>query len=191
MTSNSDSKPAPEPGPPSHIAVLFSAETIAARIEALADEIAARGVITHPLVLIGVLRGAVPFVSDLARALSARGVPLVVDYVSAASYTGRDAMGEVVLGPPPPSSVVAGRDVLIVDDILDTGLTLAAVLDSFERTSLARLASCVLLDKTTRRINGLEADFVGFECPDRFVVGYGMDLDGRYRELPFIGTVGD
>lgn len=140
--------------------------------------------------LIGVLRGAVPFVADLARALCARQAALVIDYVSAESYRGRGNTGEVELGAPP-SSALAGREVLIVDDILDTGLTLAAVLDSFEQTMPARLASCVLLDKTTRRLNDLQADFVGFQCPDTFVVGYGMDLDGRYRELPFIGTVAD
>jgi hypoxanthine phosphoribosyltransferase len=192
MMSKSSSQAAPEPAGPAQKSIepLFSSEQIAERIEALAETIAAWRVSPQPLVLIAVLRGAVPFVADLARALSVREVPLVIDYVSAESYRNRSSTGEVALGPPP-NLALARHDVLIVDDILDTGLTLAAVLDSFEHTMPTQLAACVLLDKTTRRLNGLKADFVGFECPDTFVVGYGMDLDGRYRELPFIGTVAD
>jgi hypoxanthine phosphoribosyltransferase len=192
MMSKSDLKPAPDvktaSRPAAAIAPLFTAEAIAGRIEQLADAIAARGVVDEPLVLIGVLRGAVPFVADLARALGRRGVPLVIDYVSAASYKGKLSSGEVALGAAPTVSL-AGKDVLIVDDILDTGLTLAAVFDSFELSSVKRIASCVLLDKKTSRINGFAADFIAFDCPEVFVVGYGMDLDGRYRELPFIGTM--
>lgn len=172
---------------PLKVDTLFSAAEVAARIDALADEIAGWRT-SEELVLIGVLRGAVPFVADLARALHARGVALRIDYVSAESYKGTATTGQVALGASP-SIPIAGRDVVIIDDILDTGLTLAAVKDSFEHTMPARIASCVLLDKTTRRLNGLKAEFVGFECPDMFVVGYGMDLDGRFRELPFIGTV--
>jgi hypoxanthine phosphoribosyltransferase len=193
MTSKSDLQPKTErqgAAGATRVKMLFSKDEIAARIEALADAIAAWHTAPDPLVLIGVLRGAVPFVADLARALCARKVPLVIDYVSAESYKSSASSGEVTLGPPP-NLELAGHDVLIVDDILDTGLTLAAVLDSFEQTMPAKLASCVLLDKTTRRSNDLAAEFVGFDCPDVFVIGYGMDLDGRYRELPFIGTIGD
>lgn len=192
--SKSDLKPAPEPNAspsgPARLTPLFTAAEIEARIEKLAEAIAVRGLVAEPLVLIGVLRGAVPFVADLARALHRRGIPLIIDYVSAESYKGTLSSGEVALGSAPATSLV-GRDVLIVDDILDTGLTLAAVLDSLERSSLARIGSCVLLDKKASRLNGFEADFVAFDCPEVFVVGYGMDLDGRYRELPFIGTLSD
>lgn len=167
---------------------LYTAAAIGSRIQALADEIARRDRAgSGPLVLVGLLSGAVPFTTDLSRALVERGVALAIDYVRASSYSGTTHRGTVALESPPFS--VQGRDVLIIDDILDTGLTLETVLAAFRKEGPARLASCVLLDKRARRVNGLMADFVGFSCPDLFVVGYGMDLDGRFRELPFIGTI--
>jgi hypoxanthine phosphoribosyltransferase len=173
---------------PRDVTLLFSAAEIADRIEALADAVATRPPVCEgPLLLIGLLRGAIPFVSDLSRALSARGAALEIDYITASSYVGTSA-GDVRLGE---RRVLPfhGRDVLVVDDILDTGLTLEAVLAAFRADGPSRLETCVLLDKKSRRVNGLGAEFVGFSCPARFVVGYGMDLDGRFRELPFIGTV--
>jgi hypoxanthine phosphoribosyltransferase len=171
------------------IALLFSAAAIGQRVQALADEIARRERAGEgSLVLVGLLSGAVPFATDLSRALVERGVALAIDYVRASSYVGSASTGAVALEGRLPFAV-AGRDVLIVDDILDTGLTLEAVLSAFGKEGPSRLASCVLLDKRARRVNGLMADFVGFSCPDLFVVGYGMDLDGRFRELPFIGTI--
>ena len=186
MTSTSGSQP--ENDPP-EIAPLYSAAAIGARVQALADEISARAPAGRgPLVLVGLLRGAVPFVSDLARALSERRVAVVVEYMSASSYAGRTSSGDVQLAGHA-NLDLAGRDCLIVDDILDTGLTLEAVLRVLKAKAPARLATVVLLDKTARRINELTAEFSGFRCPDVFVVGYGMDLDGRFRELPFIGTI--
>lgn len=185
MTSRSVSSPdRPE------VAPLFSASAIGARIEALADEIARREPAgTDPLIVVGLLRGAIPFVTDLTRALSKRGVRLAVDYASASSYgSERTSSGRVMVNVLP-SILLEGRDVLVVDDILDTGLTLAAVLEALGGERPLRLSTCVLLDKRARRLNALKADFVGFECPDCFVVGYGMDLDDRFRELPFIGTL--
>jgi hypoxanthine phosphoribosyltransferase len=195
MTSKSASPPksddrteSPGAAGAPRIVPLFTEVHIAERVTALAAAIAAEAPPAGPLVVIGVLRGAVPFVADLARALERLAVPLVIDYISASSYSGRASTGRVVIDELP-SVPLAGRDVLIVDDILDTGLTMAAMLESLGRAAPGRLRTCVLLDKRSRRLNDLAAEFVGFACPDQFVVGYGMDLDGRFRELPFIGTV--
>src|SRR5262249_39715954 len=118
-----------------------------------------------------------------------RGLDLAIDYASASSYgSAKISSGQVTVNAYP-SILLEGRDVLIVDDILDTGLTLAAILEALKEEAPSRLSTCVLLDKRSRRINGLNADFVGFPCPDLFVVGYGMDLDDRFRELPFVGTL--
>ncbi len=188
MTSKSGSSPEAEGH--AKIEPLYSAPVIAERIRALAGEILARPAAgREPLVLVGILRGAVPFVTDLARALNERGRELAVDYMSAKSYGARTVSSGKVTIEQRPMIALRGRDVLVVDDILDTGLTLAAVLEAFAQEAPIRLATCVLLDKHARRLNGLRADFVGFSCPDLFVVGYGMDLDDRFRELPFIGTI--
>src|SRR5262249_12556305 len=148
--------------PESQVTPLFSAAAIGARIQALADEIAARGTKGgKPLVLVGLLRGAIPFVTDLARALSDRGLDLAIDYASASSYgSAKVSSGQVTVNAYP-STLLEGRDVLIADDILDTGLTLAAILEALKEETPLRLSTCVLLDKRSRRINGLTADFVG------------------------------
>jgi hypoxanthine phosphoribosyltransferase len=190
MTSRSGFSPRTDPQGGAQITPLYSAAVIGARVQALADKIASRPPSSEePLVLVGLLRGAIPFLTDLSRALEERGIALAIDYVRAASYVaGTTSCGAVALEGRL-SIPLYGRDVLIVDDILDTGLTLAAVLSAFAGERPRRLATCVLLDKHARRVNALRADFVGFPCPDSFVVGYGMDLDGRFRELPFIGTI--
>jgi hypoxanthine phosphoribosyltransferase len=190
MTSKSGSSPEPDEHHSAAILPLFSAAAIGARVQALAGEIAQRPAAGEaPLVLIGLLRGAIPFANDLSRALGTRGLKLAIDYVSASSYgSGKVSSGNVMVKTRP-SIALNGRDILIVDDILDTGLTMEAVIAAFSREAPARIATCVLLDKRARRLNGLHADFVGFPCPDLFVVGYGMDLDDRFRELPFIGTL--
>lgn len=190
MTSRSGSSPGPDEDRSPEIVPLISAAAIGVRVQALADEVAHRPAAgKDPLVLIGLLRGALPFVTDLSRALKDRGVDLAIDYVTASSYGGGTISPGKVMVKSSPAIALAGRDVLLVDDILDTGLTLEAVIAAFAAVTPARLATCVLLDKRARRLNGLRADFVGFPCPDLFVVGYGMDLDERFRELPFIGTL--
>ena len=175
---------------PLQIRVFYSAETIAARTSELAEEIRAKGATGQdPLVLIGLMRGAVPFIADLARALADRDVPCVLDYLTVSSY----GAGTVSNKEPRISGdlriELAGRDVLVVDDILDSGHTLSHVLAHLETHNPERLRVCTLLQKPSRREVQVFADFTGFDCPDYFVVGYGMDLDDRFRELPYIGVI--
>ena len=173
--------------PASHpIATLYSAETIAARVDALAGNIAACDL--HAPLVVAVLKGSFIFVADLIRALHAHGLKPEIDFIFLASY-GSGTSGGPVEVLRDIESDVAGRDVLIIDDILDSGRTLLFAKERLRAKGARTVLSCVLLDKKARRTEMVAADFTGFECPDRFVVGYGMDLGNRYRELPFIGTI--
>jgi hypoxanthine phosphoribosyltransferase len=169
------------------IEVIFSPEDIANRIDDLAHEIAGAG-LQHPLV-VPILTGSFVFTADLLRALHRAGLTPEVDFLSLASYRrgttssgSVDILRDMVLD-------AEGRDVLLVDDILDTGRTLAFAKDLVAARGARRIASCVLLNKRVRRAVAIEADFIAFECPPVFVVGYGMDLAHRYRELPYVGRV--
>jgi len=169
------------------IEVIFSPQDIANRIANLAHEIAGAG-LQHPLV-VPILTGSFVFTADLLRALHRAGLTPEVDFLSLASYRrgttssgSVDILRDMVLD-------AEGRDVLLVDDILDTGRTLAFAKDLVAARGARRIASCVLLNKRVRRAVAIEADFIAFECPPVFVVGYGMDLAHRYRELPYVGRV--
>ncbi len=168
---------------------LISAVEIQTRVTALgaqiaADHCAGAGTAGDPLTLVAVMDGAFLFAADLARAI--RIPDLRLHFVRASSYRGTVSSGTVAHETLPD---LAGRDVLVVDDILDTGRTLAAVLASC--AGAARVRTCVLLDKPDRRVPGglASADYTGFTIADRFVVGYGLDLDGRYRHLPEVCTM--
>jgi hypoxanthine phosphoribosyltransferase len=169
------------------IEVIFSAETIAERIAALAREIAGAG-LERPLV-IPVLTGSFVFSADLLRGLCGAGLSPEVDFMSLASYRrGTSSTGNVDILRDLELEV-EGRDVLLIDDILDTGRTLAFAKDLVAARGARRIVTCVLLNKRVRRAVAIEADYVAFECPPVFVVGYGMDLAHRYRELPYVGRV--
>ncbi len=160
---------------------LLSAAAIRRRTAELAGAIAAH----HPelpLTVLGLMNGGLFFLADLAR-----GLPLEtrVESWRVQSYAGRKS-GGVVKGLAHCAGDFAGRRVVIVDDILDTGLTLAAVRRRVEELGAARVEACVLLRKKRRRAVPVRAEWVGFDIPDRFVVGYGLDDDGRYRALPSI-----
>ncbi|MGF1456829.1 MAG: phosphoribosyltransferase [Alphaproteobacteria bacterium] len=176
------------PGPE----VLFSAAEIAARIGTLADEIIADPVMVEaarPPLAVCALRGAFMFTADLMRALSARGLDLEVTFLQVASYgSGTAPQGPVTLLQDT-DSTAAGRPVLLIDDILDTGHTLAFLQTHLRAQGATGIVSTVLLDKTERREAGVSADHIGFDCPNVFVVGYGMDADGRYRGLPYVGVL--
>lgn len=169
------------------IEVIFSAETIAERIASLAREIAGAG-LERPLV-IPVLTGSFVFSADLLRGLCSAGLSPEVDFMSLASYRrGTSSTGNVDILRDLELEV-EGRDVLLIDDILDTGRTLAFAKDLVAARGARRIVTCVLLNKRVRRAVAIEADYVAFECPPVFVVGYGMDLAHRYRELPYVGRV--
>ena len=169
------------------IEVLISAEEIAERISRLAGEIAARG--PTDLLVVPILIGGFVFAADLIRALHDAGLRPEIDVLMLSSYgAGTRSSGRIeVLRDV--ESALADRDVLLVDDILDSGRTLAYAKVLMESRKARRVSTCVLLDKPVTRAVEIEPDFTGFACPNTFVVGYGMDLDHRFRELPFIGRI--
>ncbi len=170
---------------------LISAERIAHRIEVMAAEIAASSAHLEPddLVVLAVLKGAFMFAGDLVRALDSAGVQTEVDFMTLSSYgAGTESSGRIEVASEPRTEL-AGRHVLLVDDILDSGRSFAYLGDYLTSRNAASVRSCVLLDKPSRRAVDVKADHVGFEIDDRFVVGYGVDWAEKYRHLPFIGVV--
>jgi hypoxanthine phosphoribosyltransferase len=173
--------------PSNTLEVILSAEAIARGIDAVAGRIARAGL--DDLLVIAILKGSFIFAADLLRALHRAGLSPQVDFLSLSSYrAGTTSSGRVEIVRDIEIDV-AGRNVLIVDDILESGRTLAFAKDLVAARGAIRVATCVLLDKPVRRAAAIDADFRVFECPDVFVVGYGMDLGARWRELPFVGRL--
>ena len=175
-------------GPAPHgasIPVLYSAAEIGERVRGLAAEIAA-SMVPQPLI-IPILKGSFIFAADLLRALHEAGMTPDMDFISLSSYgTGTQSLGGVRIIRDTEVDI-AGRDVLIVDDILESGRTLAYARDLMVSRGAQKVRSCVLLRKPGKLAVEITADFVGFDCPDRFVVGYGMDAAHAWRQLPFVG----
>ncbi len=168
------------------IDTMISAKQIAARIEALCGEIAAEFAETDKLVVVGLLRGSFVFIADLVRELD---LPIEVDFLEASSYgEGMESTREVRILKDL-RGAIEGRDVLIVEDIVDTGYTMHHVHKLLLSRKPAKLKTIALLDKPARREVDFKADWTGFEIPDEFVVGYGIDFAQRNRNLPFIGKV--
>jgi hypoxanthine phosphoribosyltransferase len=166
---------------------LFSAEEIAGRVGELALEIA--GSEPQALLAVIVLKGGFVFAADLIRALSLQGVQLEIEFISLSSYGTRTRSSGEVRVVRDIEVPVAGRDVLIIDDVLDSGLTLKFARDLMNTRGARRAAIAAMIDKPAGRRANVEADYVGFTCPDYFVVGYGMDAAHAYRELPFVGVL--
>ncbi|MBL7209806.1 MAG: hypoxanthine phosphoribosyltransferase [Dehalococcoidia bacterium] len=163
--------------------VLFSHTQIERQTKALATRIS-RDYVGRQLVLVGILKGVICFMADLMQHIS---LPLTVDFM-AISYYGGDADPAVKITKDLDTSI-AGLDVLMVEDIVDTGMTLNYVLNHLSSHKPATLHVCTLLDKRARRLADVPLDYIGFEVPDEFVVGYGLDYHGEYRNLPFIGAL--
>ena len=165
---------------------MISAKSIAARIEALCREIQQEFAGTNKLIVVGLLRGSFVFIADLVRELE---LPVEVDFLEASSYgDGTESSREVRIMKDLRGKI-EGRDVLLVEDIVDTGHTLTAVTSLLNSRKPRRLETIALLDKPSRREVEIKASWTGFEIPDEFVVGYGIDFAQRNRNLPYIGKV--
>ena len=135
------------------------------------------------LVLVSVLKGAVVFMADLMRAID---IPLSIDFMVVSSYNKTESTGTVKIIKDLDTDLT-GKDILIVEDILDTGRTLASLMELLKMRNPASLKICTFLDKPDRRVANISADYVGKVIPDEFVVGYGLDYDEAYRNLPYVG----
>jgi hypoxanthine phosphoribosyltransferase len=165
--------------------LLVSEEDLTRRVRELAEEIS-RDYRDKDLLLIGVLKGAVFFLSDLMRQLD---IPVEVDFMAVASYGSATKSSGVVRILKDLDAAIEGRDVLIVEDIVDSGLTLQYLLRNLAGRNPATLEVCALLIKPERRKVELETRYVGFEIPDRFAIGYGLDHGERYRNLPYVAAL--
>jgi hypoxanthine phosphoribosyltransferase len=168
--------------------VLVTAEDLQRRVAELGREISGDygAASSQPLLLVGVLKGAVFFLSDLMRYID---VPVEVDFMAVASYGSATDSSGVVRILKDLDAAIEGRDVLIVEDIVDSGLTLQYLLRNLGSRNPASLEVCALLTKPERRKVDLPTRYVGFEIPDRFVVGYGLDYAERHRNLPFVAAL--
>ena len=167
---------------------IFSEETINKRVKELAEKIT-RDYAGETLMIVGVLKGSFIFLSDLARGID---LDCEIRFLSASSYGYRSTTsGEVSIKEPLDFDIAetTGRHVLLVDDIIDTGITMLELQEFFKGFSPASFKTCVLLDKAERRTVPVDVEYIGFWCPNEFVVGYGLDYAERYRNLPYIGTL--
>lgn len=171
------------PGAP-RIETFISSEQIAQRVAQLGRQISddARG---QPLVVVGILKGAFVFLADLVRRID---VPLSIEFMGVSSYVGTQSTGHVQITRDLAADI-QGAHVLLVEDIVDTGKTMDFLLDLLRVRQPASIRLCTLLSKPEAHCMRSKIDYVGFEIGDEFVVGYGLDLDGRFRELPYVGRI--
>lgn len=166
-------------------AILLTEDQIQARVKEMGAQIT-KDFQGKDLVVVVLLKGAAWFATDLTRAID---IPARIDFMVASSYgNGTTTSGNVKVKLDL-SENIQGKDVLLIDDIIDSGVTFAAIGDMLRQHKPASLKTAAMCDKAERRVNGLEADYVGFKIPDEFVVGYGLDYAGDYRNLPYIGVL--
>lgn len=169
------------------ISVLYGADELAARVDMLARDIVDR--MGRDFLVVPILKGSFIFAADLLRALHRVGAAPQVDFISLSSYRGDMVSSGAVRIVRDVETVIKGADVLLVDDILESGRTLAFATALMREREAKSVQACVLLEKPGKLAADIAADFVGFACPDQFVIGYGMDLAHAFRELPFIATL--
>jgi len=167
------------------INILYDEETIMNRISELADELY-KVYGDEEVVFVSVLKGAIFFTVDLAKKFKGDAR---IDFLRVSSYEGENSTGTITLKLPLKEENIKGKNVLIVEDIIDTGRTMKYLIKYIEELGAKSVKSCVLLDKKSRRTEEIDADYTGFEIPDLFVIGYGLDYDEKYRNLPYIGVV--
>jgi len=170
-------------GAGTHVDVLISQADLAARVAALGAQIT-RDHAGRPLVVVGVLKGSFIFLADLVRAID---LPISIDFIGISSYQGTSSTGVVKITSDL-TRPIEGKDVLLVEDIVDTGLSMRYLLDNLATRRPASLEVCALLEKPSRARVTVPIDYRGFVIGDEFVVGYGLDWDGKMRNLPFVGV---
>ncbi len=187
MTETADPGPGSAAAPAAAVARLFDEAAIAARVAGLAQEIS--GALPEAFTVVGLLKGSFVFVADLVRALDRAGRRPRIDFITLSSYgQGRESSGTVRLVGAPPGDI-AGRAVLLVDDVADSGRSLAFARDLLVNLGASEVRSCALLDKPARRAVAVPLDFIGFTVGEVFVVGYGIDHAEQYRHLPYLGAI--
>jgi hypoxanthine phosphoribosyltransferase len=165
--------------------ILYTAEDIKQRVQELGETISKDYAGLNPL-LIGVLKGGFPFMADIVRMIS---IPVEVDFISVSSYSTETRDQGLVRIQKDLEEPIAGRHVIFIEHVIDTGLTLSYLLRNLEARGPATIKVCVLFDKSRRRLIDIPLAYKGFDLPDRFFVGYGLDYRERYRNLPFVGTL--
>ncbi|WP_169543455.1 hypoxanthine phosphoribosyltransferase [Sneathiella aquimaris] len=172
-----------------NIETLFSSAQIAKRNEELAEQIASD--LGRDILVIAVLKGSFVFAADLIRSLHHAGVRPQIDFMALSSYGDKTISSGTVVITRDIMDTVKGRKVLLIDDILESGRTMEFARDELMSRGAETVKTCLMLDKKGKRVVDFEADFVGFDCPDLFVIGYGLDYAHYYRELPYIGHILD
>ncbi|MCR5011447.1 MAG: hypoxanthine phosphoribosyltransferase [Lachnospiraceae bacterium] len=167
------------------ITVLITEEEINKRIKEMGEEIS-KAYEGREIHLISILKGGVFFTCELAKRIT---VPVSVDFMSVSSYGSSKVSSGVVKIIKDLDETIEGKDVLVVEDIIDTGTTLSYLMEMLAQRRPASLALCTLMDKPERRIHEVKVDYTGFEVPDKFIVGYGLDYAQHYRNLPYIGVI--
>lgn len=170
-----------------NLTVILSEEDLRARVKELGEQITEEyGPLGGELVLVGILKGSFVFLADLARAID---LPVSIDFIGLSSYGDETESSGVVRVTSDLSKPIEGKHLLIVEDIVDTGLTMRYLLDNLRTRGPATIKLCSLLEKPTKNQSGIVVDYLGFTIPDRFVVGYGLDAAGLYRNVPYVGVL--